>query len=143
METITAILKYFFSPAPGHAFQFYNILLTISILLIIAGIVFSTIYKKRKKTDFAFKRLFKKVPTILVIFGILILFLIAVRYENIPYFSMRIFLYITLLVFLYFIYRYIKIAKVDYPREKENVRLNTGTGETKHANVYLPNKNKR
>jgi amino acid transporter len=141
MDTLLAILKYLFSPVPGPAFQFYNILIAFSILLIIGAVAVSIIYRKRRKYDFAFKRLFKRLSSTMTTFGFLFLFLIAVRYENIPYFAMRFFLYLTALIFLYFVYRYAKKFKVDYPKERENFERNASTG--KNQNIYLPNKKRR
>lgn len=140
METITSFLKYLFAISPGQEFKFYLPLLIFIGLLLIASMVFSKIHHKKKKTDFAFKKLFRKVSTILVIFAFLNLFYVAVRYENIPYFSMRFIFYLINLLFLYLIYRYIRIYRLDYPRERENAkRVIKKTDE----NQYLPHKKKR
>jgi len=135
-------LKDLIDSTPGSEFSYYIPIIILSALLIIGSFVFSTIYKRKKKNDFAFKRLFKKVPRVMLIFGILYALILIFRYENIPYFSMRLWLYITTIVFLYFVYRYIKKFKVDYPKEKENVRLNTKKPK-KSENKYLPHKKKK
>lgn len=142
MNYITSTLSYFFNTAPGSEFRYYIPLLILAGVLIIGSVVFSVIYSKKKKTDFAFKRLFKKLSGRFILIGILLLLLIALRYENIPYFSMRFFMYLLLLFFAYSIYQYIKIAKVDYPREKENVK-NLIAKSSKETPRYLPNKKRK
>jgi len=117
-------------------------MLILASVLIISSIVFSAYYKKRKKVDFAFKRLFKSLSNRLILFGILLFILIAVRYESIPYFSMRIWLYILLLVLLYFVYRYLKIYTVKYPKERINADAKKQHVK-KEENKYLPNKKKK
>lgn len=142
MNYITSTLKYFFNTTPGSEFSFYIPLIILAGILIIGSIVFSMVYSKKKKTDFAFKRLFKKLSSRFITIGIILLVLIALRYENIPYFSMRIWLYLLFLVFLYIIYKYIKTLKVDYPREKENVKTLISKS-SKETPRYLPSKKKR
>ena len=134
MEYISSAFKYLFNSNPGTAFEYYVPLLILASVLVISSIIFSAYYKKRKKVDFAFKRLFKSLSNRLMLFGILLFVLIAVRYENIPYFSMRIWLYILLLVLLYFIYRYLKVYKVKYPKEKANA--NSKKQQTKTGRLF-------
>lgn len=142
MNYITSTLKYFFNTTPGSEFKFYIPLIILAGILIIGSVVFSRVYSKKKKYDFAFKRLFKKLSSRFTTIGIILLILIALRYENIPYFSMRIWLYLLLLISLYIIYKYIKTFKVDYPREKENVKVLISKS-SKETPRYLPHKKKR
>jgi len=106
------------------------------VLLTISSIAFAQIYNKKKREDIAFKKLFKKVSGRLLLFGGLIAFFTAVRYESIPYFSMRIWLYITLLGTIAYIgktlHTYIKV----YPTKKHSK-------PKKVKNVYLPSKKKK
>jgi Ca2+/Na+ antiporter len=142
MEYIKSFFSYFFTPNPGTDFSYYIPVLTVAVVLILGSILFSQYYKRKKKTDFAFKRLFKKVSSRMLLFGILFLVLTALRYESIPYFSMRFLLYLTAGLFLYFIYSYIKIYTVKYPKEKENAQAKHHTVK-KEENQYLPNKKKK
>ena len=135
-------MNYLFNSVPGTEFRYYIPLLILATLLILGAMVFSQIYKRRKKFDFAFKRLFKNLSNRLIIIGILLLILVAVRYEQIPYFSMRLWLYAVLLFLLYTFYRYIKIYLKDYPKEKLNVKKKTHFAK-KEENKYLPNKKKK
>lgn len=142
MEYIKLIFNYLFNPNPGTAFSYYIPLIILASLLIVGSILFSYYYKKKKKTNFAFKRLFKKLSNRLLLIGILFFVLIALRYENIPYFSMRILLYVLLFFLLYIIYKYIKVYTVVYPKEKANVESKKKLVK-KEENRYLPNKNKK
>ena len=144
MDKVISILKYLIDPIPGTHFSYYTPMLVIAFALLAGGVAFSLLYNKKKKDDFAFKRLFKKTGSRMVLLGLLLLFLVAVRYEMIVYFSMRIFLYLSLLLLLYFLYRQMKKVFVEYPREKtnmiSNMKFNTSQ---KEVSKYLPNKNKR
>ncbi|MBI4235262.1 hypothetical protein HY604_03100 [Candidatus Peregrinibacteria bacterium] len=120
METIKNIVKNIFASDPGPDFNYYLPLLVLAILLIIWGVVFSGIYDRKKKTDFAFKRCFKNLSKTMVLFGCLFLLLLAVRYEGIPYFSMRLWLYTSTLIFLYLVYHYVMVYIGKYTKEKTN-----------------------
>jgi glucose uptake protein GlcU len=144
MDKATSILKYLVDPVPGTHFSYYMPLMVIALVLIAGGVAFSLLYNRKKKEDFAFKRLFKKTGSRMVLLGLLFLFLVAVRYEMIIYFSMRIFLYLSILLLLYFLYRQMKKIFVQYPKEKTNMITNMKFNTSqKEVNKYLPNKNKR
>lgn len=134
-----------FVSIPGQEFAYYTSMIILATTLVVGGIIFSIIYNKKKKHDFAFKRLFKKVSRNMVLMGILFGFLSIVRYEAIPFFSMRIWIYLSLLGLIFLAYRYIKLWKADYPREKENVTIRQATkAKNKETeNKYLPHKRKK
>lgn len=138
METLKNIAQYLFESAPGQNFSYYIVGLIIIGVMLVGAILFKQYYaKKIKNNDFVFKKMFKKFPNRLVYFSIGFLFLLGVRYENIPYFAMRLWLILLTVGFLaYFgrqLYKYFKI----YPKELANFesrpRQNT-------QNKYLPNK---
>ncbi len=133
-------LRYLFEQVPGKNFSFYPHFIVLIIILLISGIAFSIIYKKKKKEDPAFKKLFSKISTRLILFALLFIVLLLVRFENIPYFSMRIWLYLTVLIFIFLSYRTIRVYKVNYPKEKHNAEQ---VKTIKKENKYLPNKKKR
>lgn len=133
------MFTYLFDPRPGQNFAFYLPLAIFAILLIIGGIIFSHYYNKKKKHDFAFKRLFKKVGTRMTQFGIIFILLIAFRYENIPYFAMRLWIYITLALLVFNIYKYGKTYHKVYPSEKENSKPKV----QKKVSSYTTHKKKR
>lgn len=118
-------IKGIFTANPGPDFNYYVPVLILSTLLIIGSIVFSQYYKQKKQEDFAFKRLFRKTANQMLIFGLLFLVLMALRYEAIPYFAMRLWLYITFAVFIYWAYKNIQKYRVKYPVEKINAQRKT------------------
>lgn len=138
MAYLKNIINYLFSRNPGQNFSFYTELIVLIALLIVAAMVFSQIYKRRKKYDFAFKRLFRKLSGRLVLLAILFAVLTIFRYESIPYFSMRILLYISLLLLFYFIYKTVRTFRIEYPKEKQNTGLLKQTAPKEKK--YLPNK---
>lgn len=135
------IVDYFFNKIPGQEFGYYVPMAVLIILMFGAAIAFSGIYKTKRKHDFAFKRLFRKTAGRLSLFALLFLVLTLLRYENIPYFAMRIWLYLAALWFLYFLYRNIHTYKKVYPREKENAKPKHVT--VKEENKYLPAKKRK
>lgn len=145
MEKITTFLKNIFATDPGPNFKFYIPLIILAGILIVGAIAFSMFYEKKKKTDFAFKRLFAKTSRNLYLMDFLFLFLTAVRYENIPYFSMRLWLYLGLIGLLYMIYRFAKVYRTSYKLESENLAIRAEkTKESKaKAPKYLPNKKRK
>ncbi|MFA5947916.1 MAG: hypothetical protein WC806_03020 [Candidatus Gracilibacteria bacterium] len=140
MATLNSFISYLFAATPGHQFKFYIPLIVLSALLIIGALFFAYIYKEKKKIDPAFRRLFKKLSSRMTMFGFLFLTLVAIRYENIPYFAMRFWLYLVGVIFLYvaykFLYAYIKV----YPKENQSTHFVNTKKETK---VYLPSKKKK
>lgn len=143
MEKINTFLKYLFDTTPGSDFGYYIPILVLAGLLIVAGIAIMFIYNKKKRQDFAFKRMFKNTSRNLVLFGILFLFLIGTRYENIPYFGMRFLLYISLLGLAYMLFRYIKTHRTDYKRElKLNPKSTFKENTTKEVRYTAKKKKK-
>lgn len=142
LDTILATLKtissYLFTKFPGAEFNYKWHTLGLAVILILGAAVFKTIYRKKvANKDFVFKKIFKKVPGRMIYLGILLIFFVLVRIENIPYFSMRIWLFLTILgviaATVYYLYEYFKV----YPKELENFESRI-TNEPK--TVYLPNK---
>lgn len=142
MEKIKSFFKYLFDTTPGKEFEYYIPMIMLIALLIVGAIVFSYIYSNRKNHDFAFKRLFKKTSTHLTLLGLFFTALTVFRYENIPYFSMRIWLYLGFTLLAYFIYANFRKFKTDYKREKENVKSILKKHTNKDEKKYLPNKKK-
>lgn len=142
MNSILSAFKYILDTTPGPQFKFYTPLYMISGVLFVSAIAFSLLYKKRKEKDFAFKRIFKNTGKNLFWIGFLFLFLTITRYENIPYFSMRLLLFLNFVLLAYFLYKTIYNFKVIYPKERQNViEKLSKAGESK--NKYLPHKKKK
>lgn len=144
METITSLLSYIFDPTPGPDFRYTWPLLIVGALLIIAAIAFNTHYKrKKKKGDLAFKKLFKNASTHMFTFGVLILILTSIRYENIPYFAMRLWFIITILTLIYYAYKYVKAAYKDYPQMKAANAHKASNQPSKKVKTYSASKKRR
>lgn len=142
-EKIKAFIGHLFDTAPGPSFDFYIPVLILSGVLIAVGIAVGIIYSRRKKYDFAFKRLFKNLSRTLILIGLLFLILTAIRYENIPYFSTPILNYLSVLLLLFVIYKTVKKYFVDYKRESENIKnMRVAKSQKQTASRYLPNKGK-
>ena len=144
METISSILHYFFTSIPGKDFAYYSYFYAIIALLIIGSIIFSQTYKKKKKNDLAFKKLFKNVSNRLMTFGIIFGLLVLLRYEQIPYFSMRALLYVTGGLFIYWSYKTIKTYKTTYLKaKKDQEKKSTAKDEKKKVKTYSASKKKK
>lgn len=141
MEKLNTFLKYIFDTMPGSDFGYYLPMILLSVLLIVSGITFMFVYNNRKKYDFAFKRMFKNTSRNLVLFGLLFLFLLGTRYENIPYFGMRFVLYVSLLGLTYMLFSYVKTHRTDYKRELANPK-STLKKVVKKAKSYSAKKKK-
>lgn len=139
MDKVSSFATYMFNIMPGSQFKFYIPMIAICLILLLGSLLFGFLYKNKKKEDLAFKHYFKKTANRLSLMGMLFLLLILVRYENIPYFSMRIWTYLSFLLLAYFIYKYLKTYFVDYTKERHNLHNKVFSPENK----YLPNKHKR
>lgn len=138
---LSTAASYLFAKFPGAEFSYKWHTLALAVILILGAAAFKTTYRKKvSNKDFVFKKIFKKVPGRMIYLGILLIFFVLVRIENIPYFSMRIWMILNLLgvvVFtVYYLYKYFKV----YPKELENFESRI-VSEPKA--VYLPNKKKR
>ncbi len=136
-----------FAANPGTQFKYYILMLVVIGLLVIKSIVFAQMYKKKKKHDLAFKHFFKKTAGRLLLFAFFLAVFTASRYEAIPYFSMRLWLYLTVILLIYFVGKTAYIYKEKYLPEKQHAesKLMAKTEKT-HAKVnksYTAKKNKR
>lgn len=141
MDLLTNFLSNTIKAAPGTEFKYYYVMAGLIAILLIGAYVFKRYFAyKVKHNDFVFKHIFKKVPVRMVYFSIGFIFLTAVRYENIPYFAMRLWMYLLLLGLIvtiaYYVYKFIKV----YPKELQNFRARS---VTKQETVYTPHKKKK
>jgi len=140
MESIKSLLLYIFDRNPGSVYGYYTLTIILIIALIGFSIGFSHYYKIRKKEDPAFKKMFGDLSKSSLKMGLLIAAETAFRYETIPYFSMRIWLYLTLGYLAYLAYAYTQKYRLEYPKEKLNYTTKVVHTEKKS---YLPNKSKK
>lgn len=127
--------NYLLDPTPGSANHYYIPLIITFALLMIGGVLCKK-YLRQHKKDQALRKLFKNTSRNLMALGIIGLLLIAIRYENLPYLSMRFFLWLLVIITIVFfaktIYTYIK----KYPVEKEKIKKHI------EKKKYLPKKKK-
>lgn len=135
MDIFNKIVIYLFNPAPGRIFSGYTLLGILAVLFIVAGIAI-TIYAKKNKEDKSFKKLIGRYPSKLYILAILILTYTFFRYYGVVFFSMRVMLYVLLLVCVYVIYVIIRTYVKKYPADKQS-RI-----KQMEANKWVPSKHK-
>lgn len=138
LTTLKTVSSYLFTRFPGAEFSYKWEVLIAAVILILGAAGFKAVYRRKiADKDFVFKKMFRKVSGRMIYLGILLIFFVLVRTENIPYFSMRIWLFLTILGVVasavYYLYKYLKV----YPKELENFESRTAN-EPKA--VYLPNK---
>lgn len=121
MNYIKTFLNYIFDPTPGSAFGFTIPMIILAVILILGAIAYNYYFQKRKKEDIALKRNFRNLSRNMLLFGIFFLILTGIRYENIPYFAMRFWMYLLVLGFLYSIYHYIQKYRTTYKKEQESI----------------------
>ncbi|MBN2087836.1 hypothetical protein JW758_05835 [Candidatus Peregrinibacteria bacterium] len=129
-------LKYYFEAVPDPNFQYTKLSLAIGILLIVSGFALS-FYRKRYLKDQIIKKVIRKYPPMLRLYGILVLILLLIRETGIPYLSIR-FLWVLLMVF--FLYSLLK-ALITYKREYKR-RLAKAKKQGSKSK-YLPKKKKK
>ena len=126
-------LRYYFIPLPDPNFQFTKLTLSIGVLLILAGIALS-VYRKKYLKDPIAKKILKIYPGRLRLYGLIILLLLIVREQGIPYLSMRLWWFVTLAFFLYtFVGLGLKYRK-EYAKREGRAKKNL------HQAKYLPKK---
>lgn len=138
------ILKYLFALSPGSAFNYYIPVLVYCGVIIIGAYLLHFYIQKKKNENRTLKSMFGSLPKKLKLLGFLTLFTLATRYENIPYFSMRMWLYLSLAVFLYLAAKNFYLLVKKYPGEKafyqqQKARLH----DDKDKKVYTMKKKKK
>ncbi len=137
-------ISYLLDPKPGSAFQYYIPAIVFTVLIAIAAIAFRHIYNSKKKSDPVFRKTFRNTQRNFWLFFGLFAFLIAVRYENIPYFSMRLWLLVAGLWFAYAIRRGLLRYKNQYKVQTEKEASRKAQSEQNAAmNKYTPSKKKK
>ena len=116
-----SLIAKIFAKQPGSAFNYYNEMIIIVILLTVAAIVINFIYRHKKTTDPAFKKLFKNTSGNLGWFALVIALLLMFRSENIAYFSMRLWLYITVIWMAYYVAKNIFNFVTVYPKLAQKI----------------------
>ena len=125
--------QYYFTPRPDPDFQFTKITLILIALFFVAGIAVK-IYRKKYAKDQIVKKMIKRYPGRLFMFGTTLLFLLLVREAGIPFVSMRIWWFV---LTIYIIYWAVKIM-INF--KKEYIRRMKQAGRHAIRAKYLPKK---
>lgn len=136
MSFLLSILQYFFEPLPVGPFKFMYFFIALAALSLIASIAFR-FYLKKQKEDKIFRKLFKNLPGKMQFFAILEAAYILVRYERMPYLSMRFLNYCVLAYGIYLAVHYVQLYFKVYPAEKKHREHQL------KINKYLPRKHKK
>ncbi len=128
-------LHYYFDATPEMNFQYTKATLAVGLLLIIGGLALS-IYRKKFLKDKIIKKMTRKQAGQLYTYGVIILFLLAIREANIPFLSMRIIWFILLGFFLNSAIRFGLTFGKEY-----NERIEKMKKQNIH-NKYIPKKKK-
>jgi hypothetical protein len=128
------MLSYLFTPIPGSSFNYYIPLLIFAVLLFLTGTAGKRLISKDKALR---KSVGQKIGT-LTWMGLSLALTLGLRHERIPYFSMRILMFIVLVITFIvlgkILYTYIRVypkikARIDTPKEQKK--------------TYLPHKKRR
>jgi hypothetical protein len=89
MEIINSYFFFLFQKVPGSTMDKYLTitLIAFGVILILKSVAFK--YIRRKTRNKNIKKITRELPTGLMTFGLIDLFLVWVRLEHIPFFSMR------------------------------------------------------
>ncbi|HLG25487.1 MAG TPA: hypothetical protein VI588_01680 [Candidatus Gracilibacteria bacterium] len=136
METINQIFIYFFQPNPSRLFQ-YAIPLWILTAMLIAAAVFIIVRIRASKNDKSFKKTFRSYPTRLITAAVLLALYLLSRGSAVPFFSMRLMLFVVLGITGYLIYRLMKAYTREYPEEKKLRH------DREELNKYIPRKKRK
>lgn len=136
MSLFLNILQYFFDPLPSGPFKYMFVLIATAVLALALSIGLR-IYIKKQKDDKIFRKLFRDFPGKMQIFAFSEAIYILVRYERMPYLSIRFLNYMVLAYGLYIVFRaaqlYLKVYPADKKHHTEQLKLNK----------YLPRKRNR
>lgn len=140
MET----LKYFFALSPGSNFSYYTEFLIFCAVVIVGAYALEFYIKRKRDENRTLKVMFGSLPGKLKWVGFVGLFLIANRYESIPYFSMRIWLYLDVLAFVWIASKSIYLLITKYPSQKSFYeKKQHHTEENKSKKVYTMKKKRK
>ena len=126
-------LNYYFATVPDLDFLYTKLTLAIGLILVIGGVALG-FYRKKYVKDQIHKKLMRKYPGLLRIYGGLTLLLLLFRETAMPFFSMRIWWFILGIFFFYSLFRFLFTYKREYKKRYEKaVKMHT-------IHKYLPKK---
>lgn len=127
--------KYYLHTHPNPDFRFTTITAGIILGLILLGIIWGY-YRKKVMKDKVARKILRPYPGKLINYGLMFGVLLLVREAGIPYFSMRLWWVILIVIFLY---QMIKLA-VTYSSEYEKRTKQAPKGVP--VDKYMPKKKK-
>jgi len=133
MSIISNLILYFFSPLPEGPFRFMYFFIVLGAISLIGGIVLK-VYLKKQKNDKIFKKLFRDLPGKLILIGILEGLYVLVRWQRLPYLSLRFLNYLVLAYVIYVVFHYVQLYIKVYPEDKKHREAQI------KKNQYLPRK---
>lgn len=138
------ILKYFFGLNPGSNFNYYIPFLVYCVLSILAGYVLAFYINRKKEENRTLKVMFGTLPGKLKGLGFVSLFLLATRYESIPYFSMRLWMYMSVGYALWLAGKNAYLYVKKYPEARDfYLKKQTHTENHKNKVVYTMKKKRK
>jgi len=133
MQPIYSLIAYIFNPLPPVFFEYYIVLAALA--AIILGLsVFLRLRIRNNNNDKTFRRLFRGFPAKLETVAVMIALNILARYYGVAFLSMRLVLFLTLLVAAYLGYRMVRTWLKEYPLVKKHHE------EQLAKNKYIPRK---
>ncbi len=129
-------LKYYFSTQPDPNFQFTKVTVVLIVLFFVLCVAIK-IYRNKYAKDPIIKKIIKRYPGKLFMFGSILLFLLLVREAGVPVVSMRIWWFLLLIYVIYWAVKILLNFKKEYRRRSK--QMNSHAVQSK----YLPKKKKR
>ncbi len=126
-------LQYLFDPLPVGPFKYLYVLIAVAAISLVASVALR-IYLKQQKDDKILRKLFRKLPGKLQIFALTEAVYILVRYERMPYLSIRFLNYIILAYGIFVAVNAAQLYFKVYPAEKKHHE------QQLKLNKYLPRK---
>lgn len=128
--------QFYFTPRPDPNFQFTKITVILIILFFLISIVVQ-IYRKKYTKDPIIKKMLKRYPGKLRLFGILLLLLLISREAGLPFLSMRIWWFALLFYVIFWAIDVLRNFKKNYKKRFGQANLK------KNLHKYLPKKKKK
>jgi len=129
-------LSYYFTPRPDANFQFTKVTILLIVVFYLLGFLIK-LYRSKSTKDPIIKKMIRKYPGRMWLFGTLLLFLLLLRENGIPYLSMRIWWFLLLLYIMHWAIEILINFKKEYKR-----RMNQAS-QNRSKSKYLPRQKRR
>lgn len=133
MSLLLNAIQYLFEPLPVGPFKYMYVLIAVAAISLAASIALR-IFLKRQKEDKILRKLFRGLPGKLQIFGLIEALYVLVRFERMPYLSMRFLNYVILAYGIFVVVNTAQLYFKIYPSEKRHHE------QQLKLNKYLPRK---